>query len=189
VWVRGLSANSDYDSCHVGLDGNARDESFAQRFTVGPTFEWASDTRGQGPQTVNVTTPGVHLLSVWIRESGQIVDKVLMTTDAGLTPSGAGPAQSALVPVGASGPFIRGDANRSGTLDISDGLAILFKLFAGGTALRCEDHGDVDDNGALQVTDAVRLLDYLFQGGAAPAAPFPSAGQDPTGSDPFDCGD
>jgi PKD repeat protein len=186
VWIRALSGNTDYDSCHVGLDGSERDESYAQRFTVdADTFLWSVDTREQGVQVVDVPAPGVHFFSIWIRESGQIVDKVVLTTDAAFTPSGAGPAQSQLVPITQS--FVRGDANGDGAIDLSDGLAILFFLFAGGSALECEDHGDADDNGSLAVTDALRILNYLFRGGPAPLAPFPAAGRDGT-ADQYECG-
>jgi hypothetical protein len=186
VWVRALSGHSDYDSCHVGLDGSERDESYAQRFSVdADTYLWSVDTRGQGVQVVDVATPGVHFFSIWIRESGQIVDKVILTTDAAFTPAGAGPAESGLVPI--TGSFIRGDANDDGTVDLSDGIAVLLHLFAGGSALECEDHGDADDNGSLNVTDALVILNYLFRGGTAPRAPFPGAGTDPT-ADPYECG-
>jgi hypothetical protein len=39
---------------------------------------------------------------------------------------------------------------------------------------------DADDSGRLELTDAVRILNYLFQQGAAPPAPFPFCGEDPT---------
>jgi PKD repeat protein len=190
VWIRALSLDANSDSCHVGLDRAERDESFAQRFVAEtpPVFNWSGDTRGQGQQTLTVTTPGIHFLSIWIRESGQIVDKIVMTKNATFTPSGAGPAESQLVDVGTNPPFIRGDANRDSVIDISDALSILFFLFRGSSSLSCEDHGDFDDNGSLQVSDAVALLAYLFRGGVAPKAPFPSPGQDPT-SDSFGCGE
>jgi len=82
--------------------------------------------------------------------------------------------------------FVRGDCNADGTVDISDGLKVLFHLF-GGSAAPCLDALDADDNGAINVTDAVSLLRFLFQEGPAPAAPFPSAGKDPTGTDPYHC--
>jgi hypothetical protein len=187
VWIRALSSSSDYDSCHVGLDGLARDESYAQRFTVGD-YLWSGITRGQGLQTVNVSAPGIHFLSIWIRESGQIVDKVLLAKDQGFTPTGGGPAESELVDVSVKEPFIRGDANHDGALDLSDPLAVLFHLFAGGSRLKCEDYADANDSGALNVSDATFLLLYLFRSGSAPAAPFPAPGFDPT-ADQYPCGD
>jgi len=79
------------------------------------------------------------------------------------------------------GTFVRGDPNADRSIDISDALAILLDLFAGVPARAdCRDALDVDDSGILNTTDAVRLLDFLFRGGAAPPAPFPGAGEDPT---------
>jgi len=191
VWIRALSDASDHDSCHVGLDGVARDESFAQRFAVGTSFAWAGVTRATGspPQILSVATPGLHYLSIWVRESAQIVDKILLTKDtAAAAPSGAGPAESPKTPIVVREPFVRGDANKDGAIDLSDALAVLFHLFAaGGPKLDCEDHGDADDTGVLNVTDATYLLLYLYRAGSAPRAPFPSAGFDPT-PDAYNCG-
>ncbi len=75
--------------------------------------------------------------------------------------------------------FVRGDANLDGALDIADAVKILVYLFAG-VPVGCEDALDADDSGALNVTDATVILNYLFKSGAAPAAPFPTKGADPT---------
>jgi hypothetical protein len=188
VWIRGLSGHTDYDSCHVNLNAIERDESFAQRFTVDASnFLWAGDTRSQGPQQVVVANAGLQFLSIWIRESGQIIDKIILTRNTGFTPSGAGPAESERRPTADISPFVRGDANRDGSIDLSDSIAVLFFLFAGTSAMTCEDHGDADDNGRLELTDAVALLDFLFRRGPAPRAPFPAPGRDAT-ADAFDCG-
>jgi hypothetical protein len=47
----------------------------------------------------------------------------------------------------------------------------------------CPDALDADDNGRIEVTDALRVLNYLFKTGPAPAAPFQTAGGDPTKTD------
>jgi hypothetical protein len=80
-----------------------------------------------------------------------------------------------------AGTNVRGDPNADRSIDISDALAILLDLFAGVPARApCRDALDVDDSGILDTTDAVKLLRFIFQGGAAPPAPFPGAGDDPT---------
>ena len=188
VWIRGLSSSQDADSCHVALDGAARDESYAQQFPLNGAFTWTNNTRGQGSQVLEVTTAGVHFLSIWIRESGQIIDKIILTTNTSYTPTGTGPAESDVVPIASHPTFIRGDANKDGVIDISDGVAILYFLFRGSSAMTCEDHGDFDDNGTLNVTDAISVLSYLFRSGASPSQPFPARGRDTT-PDSYDCGD
>jgi hypothetical protein len=83
-------------------------------------------------------------------------------------------------------PFLRGDSNADGALDISDVLTLLSHLFLGPPA-PCAEGGDVDDSGALDIIDPVRVLSWLFLGGDPPAAPFPVCGPDPT-PDQIDCG-
>src|SRR5258705_2162936 len=79
-----------------------------------------------------------------------------------------------------SASFIRGDADASGNLDLSDGIRVLGYLFLGSPAtLDCEDAADVDASGTIDLSDAVYLLSYLFLGGEAPAAPFPTCGPNP----------
>ena len=125
---------------------------------------------------------------MWIRESGLAIDKLVMTRDMDFTPEGEGPAESARISLGGGPePFVRGDANGDGRLDISDAVATLLYLFQGSEILTCEDHGDVDDNGILQLTDPVLSLNFMFREGPRPAAPYPEPGLDPT-EDAFDCG-
>ncbi|MBI4601967.1 MAG: hypothetical protein HY721_08400 [Planctomycetes bacterium] len=81
--------------------------------------------------------------------------------------------------------FVRGDADSTGQIDLSDGVRILLLLFSGGGALECEDAGDADDSGRLELTDAVRIFQWLFQGGAAPGDPAPSGTAYPAA----DCGE
>lgn len=83
-------------------------------------------------------------------------------------------------------PFIRGDANSSGLVDLSDALKILLYLF-GGVPITCEDAADADDSGLIDVTDALYVLGFLFQNGPAPPAPYPASGTDPTRGDSLDC--
>jgi len=75
--------------------------------------------------------------------------------------------------------FIRADANLDLTVDIADAIKVLLHLFAG-LPVGCSDALDTDDSGTLNVTDATGILNYLFKSGAAPSAPFPTKGTDPT---------
>ncbi len=62
---------------------------------------------------------------------------------------------------------VMGDANESGRLTLSDGVAILRFLFVGQMEV-CNATADVDGSGRVEVTDAIRLLGYLFQGQGSP---------------------
>ena len=189
VWLRAHVTGTRSDSVHVGLDGVGRASRDAQEFVVDESgFTWSGDSRRDEAQALTISEPGVHYLSMWIRESGLAIDKLVMTRDMEFTPGGEGPAESARISLGGGpDPFVRGDANGDGRLDISDAVAILLYLFQGSEILTCEDHGDVDDNGALQLTDPVLALSFMFREGPSPAPPYPEPGLDPT-EDEFDCG-
>ena len=77
-------------------------------------------------------------------------------------------------------PFVRGDANGDGSIDITDAIFTLGFLFLGGGAPPCEDAADADDRGTLEITDAVYLLNFLFSGGPEPPPPHAVEGEDPT---------
>ena len=81
-------------------------------------------------------------------------------------------------------PFVRGDANSSGAVDIADPICILNNLFQGGCEFSCLDAADADDNGAFQLTDGIFILNFLFLGGTPPPAPGLDCGEDP--EDPND---
>ncbi|MBN1442181.1 MAG: IPT/TIG domain-containing protein [Planctomycetes bacterium] len=70
--------------------------------------------------------------------------------------------------------FVRGDANSSSQIDLTDGIAILGYLYLGQQAPACMDAADADDSGDLSITDAIRIFGWLFLGGAAPSPPAPS---------------
>ena len=77
--------------------------------------------------------------------------------------------------------FIRGDADRSGSVDLADAVRILVSMFGPNpTPLSCADAGDVNDDGLLTLTDPIYLLGALFQSGPLPLPPFPDDGVDPT---------
>ncbi|MEM7231681.1 MAG: hypothetical protein AAF517_05885, partial [Planctomycetota bacterium] len=78
-------------------------------------------------------------------------------------------------------PFVRGDSNASGRLDITDAIHVLSHLFLGSPpTLDCSDAADVDDSGQVNITDPIATLSYLFLGGNPPPSPFPDCGDDPT---------
>lgn len=77
-------------------------------------------------------------------------------------------------------PFIRGDANADGGLDVADAIRTLGYLFGGQSVTDCLRAFDANDDGDVNVADAIRVLGYLFSGGADLPAPFPACGLDLT---------
>jgi hypothetical protein len=76
--------------------------------------------------------------------------------------------------------FRRGDADASGSMNITDGVFILNFLFVGGPTPSCLDAADADDSGVVNITDGIYVLGFLFLGGPPPPAPFPDCGVDPS---------
>ena len=79
-------------------------------------------------------------------------------------------------------PFVRGDVDHSGSINVTDAVKILRHLFAG-LEIPCEDAADADDTGEINLTDAVYALNYLFTKGPEIPAPFPDSGSDGTDDD------
>jgi len=77
-------------------------------------------------------------------------------------------------------PFLRGDTNSDGRVDLSDAVMTLGHLFLGLPAPVCLDAADADDDAVVNVTDAIYTLLYLFSGGPPPPPPHPAPGLDPT---------
>jgi PKD repeat protein len=84
-------------------------------------------------------------------------------------------------------PFVRGDVDQNGSVDLSDAIAILAYLFTGGAKPACMDSADVNDTNSVDIADPILLLGFLFLGGLAPAVPFPNFGLDPTEDNLGDC--
>ena len=71
-------------------------------------------------------------------------------------------------------PFLRGDCNEDGELNIADAVCSLDWLFGGGDAPACVGLLDVNADNNTDISDATSVLNYLFVGGPPPTAPFPA---------------
>jgi len=97
VWIRGM-AWSGSDTCIPGLDGtgwaaNSNPGGSLWVPVVTPT-EWTwggSDGLSSSRVTIAAAEPGVHTFSIWLREDGIILDRILLTSDPDYVPSGTGP--------------------------------------------------------------------------------------------------
>ncbi len=86
----------------------------------------------------------------------------------------------------AAPPFLRGDGNGDGTVNLSDAVAILGRLFLGQEAPGCMDAADANDDGAVNLSDPVAVLNSLFRGTGPLPEPSTERGHDPTPDD-LDC--
>lgn len=86
VWIRGWGPTTGADSLHAGLNG--AEVSSAENINgFDASWKWRSGV-------INVATIGAHTINVWMRESGMIFDKIVLTNDASFVPTGVGPAES-----------------------------------------------------------------------------------------------
>jgi hypothetical protein len=84
--------------------------------------------------------------------------------------------------------FLRGDADSSGEVNLTDAIRVLNVLFLGIGEILCADAADSDDSGDVNLTDAIRILNVLFLGlGTIPVPGIEACGPDPTEDDLAAC--
>jgi hypothetical protein len=82
------------------------------------------------------------------------------------------------------GPFIRGDSNRDGRVNISDPIATAMWFYRQAYPMPCEKASDSDDDGKIDMADMLYTLYYLFTDhGTIIPPPYPASGMDPTPDD------
>jgi lysophospholipase L1-like esterase len=87
LWVRAYATSTKSDSLHTGLNWGSEAGGADLGFAATGAYVWARTT-------VTVPSVGVHTVNLWVRERDAVVDKVVLTTSSGYTPSGFGPAES-----------------------------------------------------------------------------------------------
>lgn len=99
IWLRGgdPTAGGAGDSVHAGIDGT--NTATATQISGAPTFNttgwnWVGNINGDTRASITVDTAGTHTVSLWMREDGFLVDKIILATDVAFTPTGTGPAES-----------------------------------------------------------------------------------------------
>lgn len=75
-----------------------------------------------------------------------------------------------------AGPFLRGDCNDDGGVDIADAVCILNWLFLGGNTPGCLAATNTNGDAGADISDGTYLLNHLFLGGPPPVAPSPECG-------------
>ncbi|HEX7401830.1 MAG TPA: dockerin type I repeat-containing protein, partial [candidate division Zixibacteria bacterium] len=66
------------------------------------------------------------------------------------------------------GPFLAGDANTSGEVEVGDIVALINYLYKNGPSPDPVEAGDDNCDGKTDVGDIVYLINYLFKGGSSP---------------------
>jgi len=116
-------------------------------------------------------------VAAWTRPV--LLAAVLLATGALVPPTAVAQEGAPAVDRPAGGEFFhlpqfrRGDSNGDGTVDLSDGLAILDLLFLGIHRVTCLSAADTDSSEILDLSDPVFLFSHLFLGGPTPTNPGP----------------
>jgi len=67
-------------------------------------------------------------------------------------------------------PWLPGDADASGAIDIDDVVYLIEYIFASGPAPEPIEAGNADCSGGVDIDDAVYLINYIFGGGPEPCS-------------------
>jgi unsaturated chondroitin disaccharide hydrolase len=94
IWLRGYAQNSDSNTVHLGLDGQAFASSDKVATGSYGSWLWLSGSLDSGVTFLEINSAGAHTINVWMREDGFRLDRIVLTTDSKYKPSGNGPAES-----------------------------------------------------------------------------------------------
>jgi uncharacterized repeat protein (TIGR03806 family) len=79
IWIRGYALDGTEDSVHVGIDGGSAAPVTLTQYN---TWQWSNGLQGGGTGIINVPSTGNHTISLWMREDGMRIDRVLLTTNS-----------------------------------------------------------------------------------------------------------
>ena len=124
LWVRGsgdaVNGEGKSDSLHVGLDGRVQAGS-DKLDGFGSQWEWRRSTRDGQSAMIDVPATGLHEITLWMREDGLAVDKLLLTNDPGYQPVGSNPDTTASDDSGSDSSSNGNDNNGSDNSGNTDG--------------------------------------------------------------------
>jgi outer membrane protein assembly factor BamB len=196
-----LSGSADpreFTAISVGRGGESTPETCTATLAPPPVADLTCSADGSGRAKASwlLPDPGLRTLDgVRVRVDGvalALSPPAATSIDLGNPPPGEhtvlvatvwgpweSPSETCTFEAGEAGaaPFIRGDANTDGRLDIADGVSILLYLFLG-KSLTCLAAVDGNGDHGTDISDAVYLLAFLFGGGGPPPAPYPACGVD-----------
>ncbi len=85
VWLKGFVPNAAGDSVYIGLDNQLPSglSGFGPR-----DWQWNAKNSEIPAElvTLNITTPGLHTLHLWMREDGLLIDQIVLSRDAAYNP-------------------------------------------------------------------------------------------------------
>ena len=148
LWARSQGPDDSGDSFHYGLDGGSFSTSFGDSPSAPKNgqLEWRSELPGGGQPTIVIGSPGSYSVDIWMREDGCMIDRLLLTTDGGYTPSGNGPSESLRV------MLVAGDLDHDGDVDLDD-CTLLDAALNGPATPPGDPQADLDGDGDCDLAD------------------------------------
>jgi uncharacterized repeat protein (TIGR02543 family) len=92
-WVRMPALGAKLDTVYDGLNSSGQSGTDIITNTSG-AWAWVGSNSISVRNTVTVSSTGIHTYNIWMRENGVKVDKIVLTTNSGYTPTSTGPAES-----------------------------------------------------------------------------------------------
>lgn len=170
VWVRGwgdaIDGEGKSDSVHVGINGILAGAAALQGFPS-DGWAWSSTTRGYGVATVQVDSPGLRTIDVWMREDGFEFDALVLSLDTDFVPTGAGPVE--LHAVDDAGNEAGGSTDTAGDSD-SGGDGGSDTANDNGTGDGGGGEGSADEDSTISDIDAVFIEAEAFSSRGATAS-------------------
>jgi hypothetical protein len=125
IWVRAYAPAlaggvGSHDSVHIGLDGNFLNNPITgfPDTSGNPAYNWSRTTTAGGTATMSPSV-GYHYITVWMRENGFVIDKIVITSNPNYTPTGTGPAET---PPGPDSSYWRAEESSGVVLDVDDDI-------------------------------------------------------------------
>jgi hypothetical protein len=110
----------------------------------------------------------------YLQGSGQPVSNLLTVSGRTVKPARLVPLEIRRVTLGV--PFVRGDPNADGKVDIGDAVWCINELARGGPPALCRRAADVNADESYDISDPIYLIQWAFLGGPTIPPPFPECG-------------
>jgi|GEM_PF-3085851 len=158
VWLRGY-ATSESRSCKISINGDLACDNV--NWSVLDAWAWTNRNGTDGIASIDTVDMGVNILTVYGREDGLAIDKIILTSDPAFIPFGLGPEVS---PREARRSDVDADCTFDGVVNILDMIFIRNRLLKD---VNVADNrwADVTGDNVVNILDLIHARNNLNNGG------------------------
>jgi len=91
IWVRGYATGTGDDSIYVAVAETGNGTVNTIKIDSYNIWAWSNNTADGPAATIEIDSPGIHTLNIWMHEDGFRVDKIVLARQAGYLPADMGP--------------------------------------------------------------------------------------------------